>query len=134
MASLLYVDTSALLDRALGQKRHADIADALHDHGARGDPLVSSRLLHLEVRRVQVREGLAGHDLAGLGLLADQVVPLPLTEEVWVEAHRIEQHAKTLDALHLGTCRLVEADLLCSGAAMLEVAIALGISIHPASG
>ena len=133
MAALLYVDTSALLDRVLGQKRHRTIARALREHGAAGGTLVASRLLHLEVRRVQVRERLAGRDVGPLQLLAEQVRPLPLTDEVWTAAFEIEQHAKTLDALHLATCKLVGAQLLATDEAMLQAARSLGLGIHPAS-
>jgi len=134
VAALLYIDTSALLDRVLGQKRHTEIAVAMHDHGAAGGRLVSSRLLHLEARRVEVRERLAGHDLSSLAALAGQINALPVTEEVWSAAHAIEQHTRTLDSIHLATCKLVGAELLCSDAAMSNVADALGIALHPVSG
>lgn len=133
-ADLLYIDTSVLLDRILGQKRHEDIAAAMHTHSRGGGRLVSSRLLQLEVRRVVVRESLNGHDLTSLTRLAEQIVALPVTEEVWSAAHQIDQHVKTLDSLHLATCRLVDATLLCSDSPMLSVAISMGITTHPASG
>jgi predicted nucleic acid-binding protein len=129
-APLLYVDTSALLDRVLGQKQHREIARAMRSCAADGGRLVASRLLHLEVRRVQVRERLDGRSLPHLDALASQITALPLTEEVWVGAFAIEQHAKTLDALHLATCQVVGATLLSSDRAMLELANHLGIEVH----
>jgi predicted nucleic acid-binding protein len=130
---LLYVDTSALLDRALGQKRHGEIARAMREHAQAGSPLVASRLVHLEVRRIEIRERLAGRSVGELHVLADQLTPLPLTDEVWDAAFAIEHHAKTLDALHLATCLLVGARLLASDEAMLAIARLVGIDVHPAS-
>lgn len=134
MPALLYVDTSALLDRVLGQKRHVDIAAAMRSSALAGGRLVASRLLHLETRRVFVRERLEGRHLPALITLAGEINPLPVTEDVWAVAHGIEQHTKALDSLHLATCRLVDAELLCSDRNMLSVAAAMGIAIHAASG
>lgn len=129
MAELLYVDTSALLDRVLRQKRHKAVEAVMHAHGSRGGLFVSSRLLHLEVRRVEVRERLAGGDLGFLGELAAQIAALPVTDEVWSAAYGIEQHARTLDALHLATCELVGATLLSTDDSMVELAPVLGIEV-----
>lgn len=133
MADLLYVDTSALLDRVLGQKSHRRIASALRSHSASGGRLVASRLLHLEVRRVLIREALEGRPISSLEKLANQVIALPLSDEVWAAAHAIESHAATLDSLHLATCQLVGATLLASDEQMLRAARSLGLPIHPAS-
>lgn len=133
MRPLLYVDTSALLDRAFGQQRHRAIAEVLRSHAGGGGRLVSSRLMHLEARRAFVRERLRGHDARSILALADQITALPVTDEVWAAAHAIEQHAKTFDALHLATCALVGAILLSTDAGMLGVADAMGITVHPAT-
>lgn len=133
MLDLLYIDTSAVLDRALKQKRHREIAAAMRDHGRGGGRLVASRLMHLEARRAYVRERLRGFDVSAIIELADQVIPLPVTEDVWAGAHAIDQHAKTLDALHLSTCKLVAATLLSTDAPMLQAAAVVGIAVHPAS-
>lgn len=101
----------------------------MHTHGSRGGLFVSSRLLHLEVRRVEVREHLAGGDVSLLGDLAAQIAALPVTDEVWSAAHAIEHHARTLDALHLATCQLVGATLLTTDDSMAELAPALGIAV-----
>lgn len=133
MPDLLYVDTSAVLDRALGQKHHREIAAALRDHSRDDGRLVASRLMHLEARRAYVRERLRGYDVSSIVDLAALINPLPVTEEVWGEAHAIDHHVKTLDAIHLSTCRLVAATLLSTDALMLDVAGAIGITLHPAS-
>lgn len=132
MVELLYVDTSAVLDRALGQKHHQEIAVAMRDHGSRGR-LVASRLMHLEARRAFVRERLRGYDVSPVLELASEISPLPMDKDVWAEAHAIDHHAKTLDAIHLATCRLVDATLLTTDHAMLQVADAMGIRVHPVS-
>lgn len=133
MLELLYVDTSAVLDRALGHKRHLEIAAAMRDHASRGGRLVASRLMHLEARRALAREHLRGHDVSPVLELAAEISPLPVIEDVWAGADSIDRHTKALDAIHLATCKLVDAALLSTDHAMLQVAGAMGITVHPAS-
>lgn len=133
MAAPLYVDTSALLDRVFGQKNHTAIAAAMREQAAQQGRTVASRLLHLEARRAYVRERLAGHDVGALTVLAAEIRPLPLTDEVWVEAGAIDQHAKALDAIHLATCKLVGGTLLATDTNMLRVARSMGLEVHPVS-
>ncbi len=52
---------------------------------------------------------------------------LPLTDEVWSAAHDIEADVRTLDALHLATCALVEARLLTSDIRMAVVTHQIGV-------
>jgi len=130
---LIYVDTSALLDRVLGQESHRAIAAAMRAQAEQGGRLVSSRVTHLEARSIQVREEIAGRSTGSLGVLVSQVIALPVTEEVWDAAHDIAMHVRTLDALHLATCRLIGGVLLASDQQLLIAASALGITIHPAS-
>jgi uncharacterized protein len=133
LAAPLYVDTSALLDRVFGQKNHTAIAAAMREQAEQEGRMVASRLLHLEARRAYVRERLAGHDVGALPILAAEIRPLPLTNEVWAEADAIEQHAKALDAIHLATCKLVGGTLLATDSNMLRVARSMGLEVHPAS-
>lgn len=133
MPKLLYVDTSAVLDIALAQKHHSSISAALVEHGKSGGRLVASRLLQLEARRAYVRESLRGNSIPSVLELAAQITALPASDQVWDEAYAIRHHVRTLDALHLATCRLVDAALLSTDAGMLQVAEALGLIVHPAS-
>jgi predicted nucleic acid-binding protein len=127
----MYVDTSALLDRAFGQKNHAAIDLAMRRHITSHGTLVASRLLHLEAERVSVRESLRGAThVEVINQLARTVRSLPLTEQIWQQAHAIRAHVRTLDALHLATCAVVDAVLLCSDHQMLQAADSMGLRIH----
>ena len=129
MPDLLYVDSSAFLDRALKQKRHTAIARRMSAHVRGGGVLVSSRLISLEARRVQLRVQVEGVDARAIPRLARAIQQLPLTDEVWQLAHDIDVHIKTLDSLHLATCRLANATLLTSDDRMREVAQHLGVPV-----
>jgi hypothetical protein len=58
----LYIDASSLLVLILGQTGHADVQAHVVSWEKAGGNVVSSRLLWLEVRRVVIRERLAGND------------------------------------------------------------------------
>ncbi len=125
---MIYIDTSAFLDRMLGQNNHVEITTVLKRAERASEPTVSSRLLQLEARRVQVRESL-DPDLVQANV--DRVHLLPMTEEVWQGAFKIESHVRTLDALHLATCSVVQARLMTSDVQMAQVADDLGIDVVP---
>lgn len=129
MPELLYVDSSAFLDRALKQKRYRTVAAKMSAHVRAGGALVSSRLIGLEARRVQVRVEIEGADASSIPRLARAIQQLPLTDEVWQAAAAIDRHIRTLDSLHLATCRLVEATLLSTDAHVREVAQYLGVPL-----
>jgi uncharacterized protein len=132
LATLLYADSSSLLTLALEQAGWEGVRDRLAAAQVHGTRIVSSRLLALEAQRVIVREGLAGRDLADrMTLVLGRVDLLPVTEDVWRRASSIEQHIKSLDALHLATCELVEAALFVPllDSQILRVAMARGVPI-----
>jgi uncharacterized protein len=132
LATLLYADSSSLLTLALEQAGWEGVRDRLAAAQVHGTRIVSSRLLALEAQRVIVREGLAGRDLADrMTLVLGRVDLLPVTEDVWRRAGSIEQHIKSLDALHLATCELVEAALFVPllDSQILRVAMARGVPI-----
>ncbi|MCL2781448.1 MAG: PIN domain-containing protein [Actinomycetia bacterium] len=130
MALLLYLDSSAFLRRAFGHAGTAVVDTAVADYRARGGAVVSSRVLWLEARRVAIRETLLGNDVAEpVERQLDTVEKLPMTEDVWQRAAAIEQHIKTLDALHLATCELIGAELLTFDATMRAVALARGVPL-----
>ncbi|HEY3737391.1 MAG TPA: PIN domain-containing protein [Jatrophihabitans sp.] len=130
MADLLYVDTSALLRRALGHSDSERVARLTRDVVERGGLLVSSRLLWLEVRRTLVRERLSGNDISGgVTEALAYISELRVTDQVWDAAHAIEAHIRTLDALHVATCLVAGAALLSFNQNMRSVARTLGVAV-----
>jgi len=131
VGKLLYIDSSAFLRRILRHEGSALVDAALVRHStAPGGRVVSSRLLALESRGVAVRVKQNGNDIsATVAANLDTIDILPLTEDVWTRASAIEQHIKTLDALHLATCLIVGADLLTLDKNMALVASSLGLSL-----
>lgn len=123
---VLYLDTSAFLDRLFRQKGHGAVTDALMAAQRAGESVVSSRLLRLEARRTQLR---VGADWPAMDRQVRELHLLPVNEDVWRAASDIEVHVKTLDALHLATCRLVGARLLSSDEQLRSAAAALGVPI-----
>jgi predicted nucleic acid-binding protein len=130
LTELLYVDSSALLRRALEHPDGESISRVAGDVLRRGGEVVSSRLLWLEARRAVVRERLNGNNIAdGVIDALSSVTELRMTDQVWDAAYGIEQHVKTLDALHIATCLLAEATLLSFDTQMNAVALSLGIPL-----
>ncbi len=126
----LYVDSSSLLVLVLSQPGYEGVWARMEAWLSAGGQIVSSRLLGLEVRRVCVREHLVGNDLPSASQsVLELVAQLPISEEVWERAAAIDQHVRTLDAIHLATCELVGATLLNASLdrRMLDAAIARGI-------
>ncbi len=121
---MIYLDTSALLDRIYAQNNHVAVNRTIARAVSDGTTIVSSRLIHLECRRAQIREkspwGPIRGELDGIDLL-------PITDEVWSAAHDIDVHVRTLDALHLATCAIVDARLLTSDSHMASVARRIGV-------
>ncbi len=133
----LYVDSSSLLAWVLTQPGYDSVQSRIEGWLSGGGQLVSSRLLGLEMRRVFVRERLAGNELpAASQTVLELVAQLPVTEEVWERAAAIEQHVQTLDAIHLATCELIGATLLRAGLdrTINDVATIRGISSHEIAG
>jgi uncharacterized protein len=128
----LYVDSSSLLIWVLGQPGHEGVRSAIEEWLNDDGQIVSSRLLGLEVRRVLVRIRLTGHEvLPASQELLELVAQLPVSEEVWGRAAAIEQHVRTLDAIHLATCELAGATLLMAGLdrRLHDVAIARSVPL-----
>lgn len=119
---MIYLDTSSFLALMFGQADHARVRATLATHHG---PIVSSRLLALECRRFQVREGRSWADFEERLRTIDL---LPVDESVLSAAFDIGVHVKTLDALHLGTCRIVGAHLLTSDKLMASAAQELGLA------
>lgn len=113
--SAAYFDTSALVKRYVRQAGSAEVRRLLRSHA-----IVSSAVLHVEalaaVRR-RLREGKLSARSAGrisrrIHSDADFWWLAPVSEEVLERARALvlESTARTLDAIHIGSCSLLVAE------------------------
>jgi predicted nucleic acid-binding protein len=134
MSGILYLDSSALLQRALDQPGADTVDRHVETWLQAGATLASSRLLWLESRRTIVRERLMGNEIAyGLEPLLTTLVSLPVSDDVWAAAYSIESHVGTLGALHIATCQLAGATLLTFEIGMRRAAESLGVALADAA-
>lgn len=109
----VYVDTSALLKRALQEDESDALEQALEDHVENGDAIVTSTLAGLELGRalLRVTEGLAVQD--GVDDALAGVAERHLTEDVVGLARRVRPPVlRSLDAIHLATAFVLDAELM----------------------
>jgi len=90
---------------------------------------VSSRLLRTEVIRTLRRDG---RDLSEGAPLLDRVGLLDITRETQSIAESIQDHIKTLDAVHLATALLLGDPVIVAShdATMKSVAASLGLRVE----
>jgi len=110
----VYFDSSALIKRVVAEDESDDLADFLDAHYEQGDLLASSSLAWVEVSRVVLARvkapAIAGDLIDGAMSGIDE---RPMTAEVVSVARRIEPIVlRSLDALHLATAVLIDADLV----------------------
>jgi uncharacterized protein len=102
---LVYVDTSAMAKRFADEPE----SDALDGHleavMARGDTIISSVLLDIELTRVARRERV---DPATVEAVLADVGLVGIFPEVIEAAKDIEYHLKALDSIHLGTALILQ--------------------------
>lgn len=108
--SIVYVDTSALLKRAVAEANSLNVREAFRQHHRDGDLVVSSSLAWLEVwralRRLQFEDVGAGVSAAMSG-----VGELPLSDGVLRRARKVgTENLRSLDAIHLASAVMVGAD------------------------
>jgi predicted nucleic acid-binding protein len=111
----VYLDSSAVLKRVLAEAQSADLVANLDKHHAEGDVLVSSSLAWIEVARA-----LRSLHRATLAEVADEVdaalsgvAEHPLVAEVIALARRVNPSVlRSLDAIHLASALLLDADLV----------------------
>ena len=119
-----YLDTSVALRALLG---HSPSAASWMDRTTADDQnlVVSSRILRTELTRVLRREGLP---VARRDEVLDVLALVPVTDGVLAAADAIEQHIKTLDAIHLGSVIAtgLDATIVSHDRTMLDVATSLG--------
>ena len=110
----VYFDSSALIKRVVAEDESDDLVDFLDARYKQGDVLASSSLAWVEVSRVvlaRVRKPAdAGELIDGAMSGIDE---RQMTAEVVSIARRIEPLVlRSLDALHLATAVLIDADLV----------------------
>jgi len=120
-----YIDASIALHALLpgGDPRARHWLDAAV---AAGDEVFSSTLLSLELARVLRREGL---DVAIAKPLLDRIHLVSIDDGVLRFAAAIEDHIKSLDAIHLATCGLLGSGIvvITHDETMAQVATRLGL-------
>jgi uncharacterized protein len=130
----IYVDSSALLKRVFSEQESEPLASALRAHVAEGSVLVSSSLAWVEVSRA-LRSYPGSSGPVELGVLADTalsgILEKPMTGEVIALARRLTPpELRTLDAIHLASALLIDADLLVAyDQRLLDATTTHGISV-----
>lgn len=127
---MIYVDTSALLKVVRSDE---PLADEVRAFIAGAGPLVSSRLLAVELHLVGQRVGIDEPTVRRLLARVDQVA---ITEDVIGAAIDLRAGLRSLDAIHLGTAvHLGEqvSGLLTFDHRMAEAAERVGLSLVPLS-
>jgi hypothetical protein len=110
----VYVDSSALVKRVVAEKESAELLSFLDAHYQRDDLLATSSLGMAEVSRVvlaRARSPIAAGDLIDEAMSG--INERPMTAEVLSVARRVEPLIlRTLDAIHLATAVLIDADVV----------------------
>ncbi|TCC20853.1 type II toxin-antitoxin system VapC family toxin [Kribbella speibonae] len=110
----VYFDSSALIKRVVAEEESDDLVDFLDARYEQGDVLASSSLAWVEVSRVVLARVRTPADAGELidGAMSG-IDERQLTTEVISVARRIEPLIlRSLDALHLATAVLIDADLV----------------------
>jgi uncharacterized protein len=110
----IYFDSSALIKRVVAEEESSDLVEYLDAHYDEGDLLASSSLAWVEVSRAVLARVKSP---AGAGDLIDAAMSgvdeRPMSADVVSIARRIEPLVlRSLDALHLATAVLIDADLV----------------------
>lgn len=112
----VYVDSSALLKRAFAEPESDALEAVLQRHVEAADALVSSSLAWVEVSRA-LRRRLDGEDPDVASEASEDAISgiaeRPITPDVISLARRIGPNLlRSLDAIHLATAVLIDADVL----------------------
>jgi uncharacterized protein len=111
----VYVDSSALIKRVVAERESAALVEALDAHHGGGDLLLSSSLAWIEVSRAL--RSRYHHRLSRVAADVDAalsgVAEHPMAPEVVSLARRINPDPlRSLDAIHLASALLVDADVV----------------------
>lgn len=130
----VYVDSSALLKRVFAEAESQALMSALRAHIGEGSVLVSSALAWVEVSRALRAYPAVGAPVdvtSWADTALSGVLEKPMSGEVVALARRLTPAVlRTLDALHLSSAILVDADLLVAyDQRLLDAARAHGITV-----
>lgn len=110
----VYVDSSALLKRVVLEDESDELLNFLDAHYQQDDLLTSSSLAWIEVSRAvmsRVRSPIAAGDLIDEAMSG--IDERPMTADVISVARRVEPPIlRSLDAIHLTTAVLIDADVV----------------------
>lgn len=114
----IYVDSSALVKRALAETESRQLVETLEGFVRDGDRLFSSTLAWIESTRT-IRSRLdtspPGEVVELVSVALSGVIEYFVTEQVADVARRMGPSSlRSLDAIHLATATLVGADLVCA--------------------
>lgn len=128
--SVLYVDTSALMKRAVSEVGSAEVQAAMATRSASGDLVVASSLAWLELWRGLRRLGQV--DVArGVDDACAGVEEFPLDDAVLHQARAVGGLGlRSLDAVHLASAEMVGADAIMTFDGRLSAASrSIGIDV-----
>jgi predicted nucleic acid-binding protein len=110
----VYVDSSALIKRVVAEKESAELLSFLDAHYQQDDVLATSSLGLVEVSRAvlaRARSSIAAGDLIDEAMSG--IDERPMTADVISVARRVEPLIlRSLDAIHLATAVLIDADVV----------------------
>jgi predicted nucleic acid-binding protein len=120
----IYVDSSALIKRAIEEPESDALDETLEAHVADDDVLVASSLAWVEVTRAIRAVAQPENDINDLIESAlSGVAERPIAADVVSLARRISPESlRSLDAIHLATAVLLDADLIVTYDSRLEAA------------
>ena len=127
----VYVDSSALLKRVVDEANSAALIADLQTGVQRGDARVSSSLAWVEVTRAlraRLSDEVAAFELSDFALSG--ILEIPIDAEVVALARRLTPRVlRSLDAIHLASALLVDADVVVAyNQRLLAAARDLGFS------
>jgi predicted nucleic acid-binding protein len=110
----VYLDSSALIKRVIAEQESDELVEFFDAHYLQADLMASSSLAWVEVSRTVLARAKSA-DTAG-GMIEDAMSGVDersMSAEVVSVARRIEPHVlRSLDAIHLATAVLIDADLV----------------------
>lgn len=123
----VYLDSSAIIKRAIDEPESDAVELALERHAAADDVLMSSSLAWIEVTR-GLRTRLYDEDPATITALSEDALSgireSPIAPPIVALARRLEPSAlRSLDAIHLATALILDADLVIAYDARLIEAV-----------
>ena len=93
---MIYLDTSAAVKALVAEPGSGAVTRLF----AADEPLISSRLLAVELHAVAVRRGV---DIAHVEALLDRVALASIDDDIVADAIALRSGLRTLDSLHLAT-------------------------------